>query len=337
MANSNLHGWELYMEAEDDSDHSVMHLLQFGLHITTLSIVALWEDAFFENILARQHAMTLFGPPLQWQTWQWARQQARVSNPQETPQIQIYRSSSPVFRQPNWFQLQMDQHLVTLKFDVSSRRRQVEDVWLAIFCPMKKGPLVVPSGSLVARVFDHVLPIVKRLFLCTLNIVSYGFGNTCGQGPRLSIRPTGSNVFCLCQRCDTCPNLLKKCFVLRILGSYLKHVQTCDDVRVQSATQSTASVHTSNMSKPVMTFFFKVLCNRLIRYILETCPNLWWRSFQSAMQSTDSVHSWNMSKPVMTLVFKVLCNRLLRYILETCPNLWWCSCSKCYPIDCFGT
>ena len=26
--------------------------------------------------------------------------------------------------------------------------------------------------------------------------------------------------------------------------TYLKHVQTCDDVRVQSATQLTASVHT---------------------------------------------------------------------------------------------
>ena len=96
---------------------------------------------------------------------------------------------------------------------------------------------------------------------------------------------------------ETCPNLLKKCFVLRILGSYLKHVQTCDDVRVQSAMQSTASVHTSNMSKPVMTFFFKVLCNRLLRYILH-------------VQTCDDV------------LFKVLCNRLLRYILETCPNLW---------------
>ena len=141
----------------------------------------------------------------------------------------------------------------------------------------------------------------------------------------------------------------------------LEHVQTCDDVRVQSATQSTASVHTWNMSKPVMTFVFKVLRNRLLRYILKTCPNLWWRScskcyaidcfgtylkhvqtcddvhVQSATQSTASVHTWNMSKPVMTFMFKVLRNRLLRYILETCPDLWWRSCSKCYAIDCFGT
>ena len=163
----------------------------------------------------------------------------------------------------------------------------------------------------------------------------------------------------------TCPNLwwrsCSKCYAIDCFGTYLKHVQTCDDAHVQSATQSTASVHTWNMSITVMTFVFKVLRNRLLRYILETCPNLWWRScskcyaidcfgtylkhvqtcddvrVQSATQSTASVHTWNMSKPVMTFVFKVLRNRLLRYILETCPNLWWRSCSKCYAIDCFGT
>ena len=39
-----------------------------------------------------------------------------------------------------------------------------------------------------------------------------------------------------------------------------------------------ASVHTLHMSRPVMTFVFKVLRNALLRYILYTCPNLWWRS-----------------------------------------------------------
>ena len=81
-------------------------------------------------------------------------------------------------------------------------------------------------------------------------------------------------------------------------GAYLKHVQTCDDVRVQSATQSTASVHTWNMSKPVMTFVFKVLRNGLLR-----C----------------------MSTPVMTFVFKVLRNRLLGYTylkhVQTCDDV----------------
>ena len=70
---------------------------------------------------------------------------------------------------------------------------------------------------------------------------------------------------------QTCPNLwwrsCSKCYAIDCFGAYFKHVQTCDDVRVQSATQSTASVHTSSMSKPVMTFVFEVLRNRLLRFI----------------------------------------------------------------------
>ena len=41
-------------------------------------------------------------------------------------------------------------------------------------------------------------------------------------------------------------------------GTYFTHAQTCDNVRVQSATQWTASVHTLHMPKPVITFVFKV-------------------------------------------------------------------------------
>ena len=48
-----------------------------------------------------------------------------------------------------------------------------------------------------------------------------------------------------------------------------------DNVRVQSATEWTASEHTLHMPKPVITFVFKVLRNGLLRYILYTRPNLW--------------------------------------------------------------
>ena len=148
---------------------------------------------------------------------------------------------------------------------------------------------------------------------------------------------------------ETCPNLwyrsCSKCYGIGCFGTYLKHVQTCDIVRVRRAAEWTASVHTWHMSKPVITFVFKVLRNGLLRYKLDTCPNLWWRScskcygmvcfgaylthvqtcdnvhVQSARGWTDSVHTWYMSKPAITFVFKVLRNRLLWYILETCPNL----------------
>ena len=70
------------------------------------------------------------------------------------------------------------------------------------------------------------------------------------------------------------------------------------DIRVQSATRWTASVHTLHMSKPVITFVFQVLRDGLPRYILYTCL-----------------------QPVITFVFKMLCDGLPQYILYTCPNL----------------
>ena len=65
-------------------------------------------------------------------------------------------------------------------------------------------------------------------------------------------------------------------------GTYFTHAQTCDYVRVQSATQWTASVHIFHMPK--------------------TCDDV---RVQSATQWTASVHTLHMPKPVMTFVFKV--------------------------------
>ena len=42
------------------------------------------------------------------------------------------------------------------------------------------------------------------------------------------------------------------CYAVDCLGTYFTHVQSCDVTRVQSATQWTASVHTSLMSRAVM-------------------------------------------------------------------------------------
>ena len=100
-------------------------------------------------------------------------------------------------------------------------------------------------------------------------------------------------------------------------GTYSTHVQTCDYVRVQSATEWTASVHALHMSKPVISFVFKVLWNGLLRYMLYTCPNQWLRSCSKC--------------------YGMDCNGLLRYIVYTCPNKWLHSRSKCNEMDCFGT
>ena len=131
-------------------------------------------------------------------------------------------------------------------------------------------------------------------------------------------------------------------------GTCFTHVQTCDSVRVPSATEWTASVHTLHMPKPVITFVFQVLRNGLLRYILYTCPNLWWRSCSkccygincfgsyvthvqtcdnvrvpSATEWTASVHAVHMSKPVVTFVFQVLRNGLL------CASEWQRCTRKC--------
>ena len=123
------------------------------------------------------------------------------------------------------------------------------------------------------------------------------------------------------------------------------HVQTCDNVRVQSAIRNGLLWYILYTSKPVIKFVFQVLRNGLLRHILYTCPKpvitFVFKCYamdcfgtysthvqtcdhvrvQSATQWTASVHALHMSKPVITFVFKVLRNGLLRYILYTCPNM----------------
>ena len=82
-------------------------------------------------------------------------------------------------------------------------------------------------------------------------------------------------------------------------GTYFTHAQSCDSVRVQSATEWTASVHA---------YFTHA----------QSCDNV---RGPSAMEWTASVHTLHMPKAVITFVFKMLRNGLLRYILYTCPKL----------------
>ena len=53
------------------------------------------------------------------------------------------------------------------------------------------------------------------------------------------------------------------------------HAQTCDNVRVQSATEWAASVTTVHMPTPVITFLLKVLPNRMPRCKFSTCPSMY--------------------------------------------------------------
>ena len=111
-------------------------------------------------------------------------------------------------------------------------------------------------------------------------------------------------------------------------GTYCTRVQTCGNVRVQSATQRTALVHTAHMSKPVVTFVFKLLRNGSKCYGMgcfgaycthvKTCENV---RVQRATEWTSSVHTAHVSKHVVAFVFKVLRNGLLQYITLYYYNL----------------
>ena len=59
--------------------------------------------------------------------------------------------------------------------------------------------------------------------------------------------------------------------------TYLTHAQSCDNVHVQSARDWAASVHTLHMPKAVITFMFKVLRTGLLAYIpthAQICDNV---------------------------------------------------------------
>ena len=50
-------------------------------------------------------------------------------------------------------------------------------------------------------------------------------------------------------------------------GTYFTHAQSCDNVHVQSATDWAASVHTLHMPKAVIKFAVRSILNGLLRYI----------------------------------------------------------------------
>ena len=76
-------------------------------------------------------------------------------------------------------------------------------------------------------------------------------------------------------------------------GTYFTHAQSCDNVRVQSAREWTASVHTLHMPIAVITFLFKVLRNGLLRYILYTLPNAVITFVLKALLGTCSIFAFS--------------------------------------------
>ena len=103
-------------------------------------------------------------------------------------------------------------------------------------------------------------------------------------------------------------------------GTYFTHAQSCDNVRVHSATEWTALVHTLRMSKPNVTRVQSATeWTASVHTLHMSKPNV--TRVQSATEWTASVHTLRMPKAVITFIFKVLRTGLLRCILYTCPKL----------------
>ena len=80
-------------------------------------------------------------------------------------------------------------------------------------------------------------------------------------------------VFVISRFRALCSILAFSCFCECISACCAKPFSCCNqNVRVQSATEWTASVHTSHMPKAVITFVFQVLRNGLLRYIRSHMP-----------------------------------------------------------------
>ena len=117
-------------------------------------------------------------------------------------------------------------------------------------------------------------------------------------------------------------------------GTYFTHAQSCENV-FQIASESAASVHTLHIPKAVQTSVFKVLQKGRLRYILYTCPKLDNVHVQSATEWAALVHTLHMPKAVITFVFILLyaMDRFGTYSThaQSCDNV----CSTCFGMGCW--
>ena len=120
----------------------------------------------------------------------------------------------------------------------------------------------------------------------------------------------------------TCPNLwcnpCSKCHGMDCFGTYSTHVQTCDVTRVQSATEWTASVHTSHMSRPVIGY-----------YRTERKNALGHKPRHRARQRLAALKKWNSGAPLR--------DDGPLFFLGLVVVLWRVSTNRFLTINCLGS
>ena len=122
-------------------------------------------------------------------------------------------------------------------------------------------------------------------------------------------------------RAQTCDNVRvqsatqssSKCYTIDCFGSYF-HAQTCDNIRVQSATQWAAWVHILHMLKPVITFVFEVLHTGLLEHSKKSNDTA---KVKKAWK--DCV--WSANVPVCTYLYiYILLSQILNISFQTLSN-----------------
>ena len=119
-----------------------------------------------------------------------------------------------------------------------------------------------------------------------------------------------------------------------LLGRILSHAQACDNVRVPSATQCTASVHIQHFTHAQTCDNVRVpsvkQCTASILSHAQTCDNVrLFKCYPTHYFGTFVIH---MLKPVIAFLFKVLRKALLCYILYkpiSCDNVPVQSAQQC--------
>ena len=144
-----------------------------------------------------------------------------------------------------------------------SHQFRYRSVWIIA---AKVAPAVTSAGMLRSLGLVQQSPAIERNHQYNPGRIIMYYWITCA----VSLQPTlnSSQLVHVGRRSSYHPLTPCSC-------TYFTHARTCDHVRVQSATQWTASVQTLDMPKPVITFVLRVLRNGLLPYRLYTCPSLW--------------------------------------------------------------
>ena len=114
--------------APDDTDPGPslgLGLFQKRISVWILVTAKAWDEDFIQTMQDRRAAQILNAMPTNQQDWTWARRQAHIPSPRQSPRLQIFRSTDPVLHEPAWHRFFMAHD--TQPIDLV---RRIQTTWL---------------------------------------------------------------------------------------------------------------------------------------------------------------------------------------------------------------